>query len=120
MQPPLGRIAGLSAHAPGGWWRDGKDSRPAVRYPGVATPNQGANTMKVTCPKCGATIDAIITGPGHDRFRWGTNDLPNIIDQCHEWLDPANAEAKARLSCSTMDAAVVDALASTSLRANRP
>jgi hypothetical protein len=76
--------------------------------------------MKVTCPKCGPTIYAIITGPGHDRFRWGTNDLPNIIDQCHEWLDPANAAAKARLSRSMMDAAVVEALAPASLRANRP
>jgi hypothetical protein len=73
--------------------------------------------MKVTCPKCCASIRAVVTAVGPDRFRWGTNDLPSLIGKCLAWRDPVNAEAANRMSCSTIEAAVIDALAPKDLRA---
>lgn len=73
--------------------------------------------MEVTCPKCGAKIDAVITDVSPHKFRWGSNDLQTLAGKCQEWLDPANAAAAARLSCSAMESAVVSALARKVLRA---
>ena len=40
-------------------------------------------------------------------LRWGTNDFPTIESQCHEWRDPANAEAKASNACHSLDRAII-------------
>jgi len=62
--------------------------------------------MRVTCPKCDATIDITVTDLRPTSFRWRTNDFPLIEGLCLEWRDLANAVAKAAHSCSALDAAV--------------
>lgn len=64
--------------------------------------------MEVTFPKCRATIEVTVTHRSPTRF--GVNDWSNLETSCQEWKDPANADAKARGSCKTMDRAILDAI----------
>jgi hypothetical protein len=66
--------------------------------------------MRITCPKCKATIEIEVTAFELNRFRWGTNDFPKIASQCLEWQDPTNADAKARNECGALDTAVIEAI----------
>jgi len=38
--------------------------------------------MRVTCPKCDATIDITVTDLRPTSFRWRTNDFPLIEGLC--------------------------------------
>jgi hypothetical protein len=75
--------------------------------------------MRVTCPKCLGVIDVVVTERSLSKLRWGSNDLETLASKCLEWQDPANAEAKDRLSCSTLDSEVVRAMAQGARSAKR-
>jgi hypothetical protein len=64
--------------------------------------------MQIICPECGATIEIAVTNL--HPLRWGTNDFPAIESICHEWRDPAKAEAKASYTCTALDGAVINAI----------
>ncbi len=81
----------------------------AVRdYPGRRQTDQGGNAMRVSCPKCGGSIEITVSfGP----IRWGTNEFWKLEDLCHEWRDPVNTTAKASHLCAALEEAVMDAVA---------